>query len=214
MKSFRFKLIFILVLFSSLTRNVYSDQIFLGNIQSLDMYGYKNPIRMEYIEENEQISIMFRHGYNNDTEIQFSKNERNKLIRFIEKYKAWNIKASKKGDKFYKQIGTINIRGLWQISGTEWMADEQCTADVVFSSKTKTKHLFAISFREEWNGLKTTQYSGLKDKSPSGLYFTWSKTLILKKFISQKHIDKKIRQNAPKKIKKQNKKKYFETEYK
>lgn len=165
---------------------------------------YKNDIKPKYFNSvwKRQNEVDFRIYY--DVEQEFfdiyvdesiytigftlSRIEADALIKTIEKYKKWNIKASRKKITLEKEISKISVeKTFWKASHGDWNFSSQSIISVGFFSQTATRHQLTFSF-PEWTS-NDNRYMTVR---PETLYFSYKEALKLKKILSKTETSKFI----------------------
>jgi len=111
--------------------------------------------------------------------IKLTQKDRTELLTYIQKYKAWNKKASAEGDKFQKNIGELVVRGLWK-SGDDWHGVDEASMTVVFFSQSTKTHQMVLSF-EKWQS-SSNEYISIQ---PNEVYIGYENVLALEEAISE-----------------------------
>lgn len=105
------------------------------------------------------------------------------LLKYIQKYKEWNKKASQMRVKVNKKIGELPPTTVWFKYGGDWETDDFETIHVKFFSQSTQKHQLIIYFE----GLRSSDNKYATDK-PRQLYFWWNEVIALEKAISDKAV--------------------------
>lgn len=111
---------------------------------------------------------------------------RRTLLEYIQKYKEWNRKASRKGIRVDKKIGDLPSTTIWFKYGDDWIEDNVMT-HVGFFSQSPQRHQLVIYFPK-----LRSMYNEFITYKPDTLYFWWNEVIDLEKAISDKALKKYI----------------------
>lgn len=126
-----------------------------------------------YIKEN-----MYLTGFT------ISRKQADSLIALIDKYKEWNLKASKKGVTLEKEIGKYEVSStFWKIGNGDWSFGYGVKPSVTFFSQTEQIHQLVISF-PKFNS-KYNEYSNHK---PETIYFGYKEAMKLREALTDSAI--------------------------
>lgn len=116
-----------------------------------------------------------------------SRGQADKLIDYLDKYKEWNIKASNKGVKLEKEIGTIYTKSTaWRL-GDSWHFGGGQAIRLSFFSQNTQKHQLVIQFPR----LKDRNNSYSRHK-PETLYFWYKDAMKLRKALTRAEVNRHI----------------------
>lgn len=118
------------------------------------------------------------------TGFTISREQADLLIESIEKYKKWNLKASKKGVTLEKKISTVPTSDtFWKIGNGDWDFGLGADLTMHFFSLSTQKHQLVILFPKFQS--KYNQYS---DHRPEALYFDYGEAMKFKKSLSRESV--------------------------
>ena len=99
-----------------------------------------------------------------------NKSQADQLEKGIQKYKAWNKKASAKKVKLEKEITSIPVnRAFWRFGKGDWDFTDRSSFKLVFFSQTENHHQLVFLFPK----LKS-KYNSYSSHNPGELYFDFS----------------------------------------
>lgn len=162
---------------SGLKANIWND--FLKGLVSQSMhfsYDNENKVLLWYVDY--PISPIA---------ISISDNHRVELLNHIKKYKEWNKKASAKGMKLEKEIGTLPATKVWFKSGNDWTRDNSGIVHVKFFSQSPQKHQLII-YLEELQSV----FNEYVTSKPETLYLWWNEVIALENALSNKAVESYI----------------------
>lgn len=140
----------------------------------ITLYFYPNE---DEVNDRADNTIMMSIGYPVfPVAIQFIGDSREKFLSMIKKYKEWNKKATSKGIKLDKAIGSLEVEAFWKVQ--EWYSDKTTNITISFFSQSKDKHQLVIFFPEFKQGYNTHK--------PEALYLWWNDITQLEKAFSDK----------------------------
>jgi hypothetical protein len=125
--------------------------------------------------------------------VKITDEERMNLLTYIQKYKAWNKKATAEGDKLQKNIGELGIQGIWK-TGDDWQVSGDSIMAAVFFSQSTTTHQLVLSF-QKWQSLGNEFIT----VEPSEIYFSYKDVLALEGAISDSGLQKAIKKRVKEK---------------
>lgn len=102
------------------------------------------------------------------------------MIKIIEKYKEWNIKASAKGIKIDKTISKLWTGKAYWKWGDEWHFSAPIEITFWFLSLTEQKHQLVLAFSK-----MQSKYNEYLDHRPETLYFDYGEAMKLKNAFSK-----------------------------
>jgi hypothetical protein len=104
------------------------------------------------------------------------------LVSIIEKYKEWNIKASKKEVKLDKEIAKLPTKYTFCKMGDDWSVGPSIDISVYFFSQTPKVHQLVFLFPKFTS--RTNEYDTHKGET---LYFNWDNALAMIEIFSDKY---------------------------
>lgn len=115
---------------------------------------------------------------------RISRDQADTLIASIDKYKEWNLKASKKGVTLEKEIGLVSVSGtFWKVGNGDWSFGNSTNITMQFFSQTTQKHQLVVLF-PKFTG-KHNEYSSHK---PDELYFDFKEAMKLRNSLTEEAI--------------------------
>ena len=113
--------------------------------------------------------------------------QKDSLISRINKYKRWNLKASRKKVKLEKQIGIVHAKYTFWRLGDEWSLGPGCDIEVYFLSQTDQIHQMVLVFPKVRS--RSNEFDTHKGEP---LYFDWKSASELARVLSKPYFDKFI----------------------
>lgn len=111
--------------------------------------------------------------------------EADSLVSRVEKYKAWNIKASQKEVKLQKEIGTFKTKWTGWKLGDDWSFGPGCDVSIVFFSQTEDVHQLVFVFPKVTS--RSNEYDTHKAET---IYFGWDDAKLLGEVLAASAVDK------------------------
>jgi len=107
------------------------------------------------------------------------------VIAGLEKYKRWNIKASKKGVTLEKEIARVYTSDtFWKVGNGDWSYGYGMYLTMHFLSQTAQKHQLVIVFPKS-----LPKYNKYSAHTQDTLYFGFGEAMKLKNALSEKSIE-------------------------
>jgi hypothetical protein len=111
-----------------------------------------------------------------------------KLAEFVQTYKDWDKKATRKKVKQTKQIGHIEpVNAYWR-HGDDWHTAHSAKINVFFFSQTPTTHQIVFSFDK----IKSKQNQAMKHQ-PGKIYFNYNEADKLAHIFSKEYFSEFIK---------------------
>ncbi|MFW6245740.1 MAG: hypothetical protein ACOC36_07615 [Fibrobacterota bacterium] len=98
--------------------------------------------------------------------VRFTDTVRHELYRQIQKYKEWNMHASRRGVELDKEIGRLPPTEVYFKYGDSWEKDSRCTIRIQFFSQNTQRHQLVVIFET-----LQSDYNEFITHSPDALYF-------------------------------------------
>lgn len=158
---------------------------------------YKQMNKIEYsvkynVKENKSEIYFTNIGLVSTFVIFFDRDQRAKLLSYLDKFQDWKKKATKDRVKLEKDIGTFNAGCLWEANNQWHLCDNSGDVSSSFFSQSKTEHQFVLQF---------PIYSGYLTDRPDTVYFSDSQAKALKNMLSDGQVQKAINKaNKNKKV--------------
>jgi hypothetical protein len=106
------------------------------------------------------------------------------LVSLIDKYKEWNLKASKQGVTLEKEIGKLDTSAtFWKIGNGDWSYGLKPTLSFGFLSQSSKTHQLVITFPRFIDG----DYRDLVH-IPETLYFGYSEAMDLRNSLTERNV--------------------------
>jgi len=139
-------------------------------------------IFLKYDESNKHM-YMYIEGTLTLSAIELDRNNMDEIIQAIEKYNAWNKKASKKGVTLEKEITKIKPVGYFNQSGETWYFGSGQEFSIQFFSQNKKTHQLVLMFPNVTS--RSNQF--IKHKINT-MYFTYKQANVLKNALADEAI--------------------------
>lgn len=110
--------------------------------------------------------------------VLLSDDVRDSTLEYISKYKEWNKKASQKGVKVDKEIGTLPPTTVWFKYGDVWHPDISAKIQIKFFSQSTQRHQLIVSL-----GTLESSYNEFISHQPDTLYLWWKDVIAFEKAI-------------------------------
>lgn len=108
------------------------------------------------------------------------------LVKAIEKYKEWNIKASRKGVTLEKEIAQLSTSGtFWKIGNGDWSFGNGVNVSAQFFSQNTKTHQLVIFFPKF-----VGKYNKYSSHRPEELYFGYKEALKLRNALTSEAVSK------------------------
>ncbi len=154
---------------------------------------YDMAARIDYDQEKKTFDFYIKENMY-VTGFTLSRGQADTLIALIDKYKAWNLKASKKGVTLEKEIGKFETSGtFWKIGKGDWSFGYGVKSSATFFSQTKQTHQLVIFFPKF-----KSKYNEYSNHKPETIYFGFKEAMKLREALTDKSV-----QSFLKKAKKQ-----------
>jgi len=139
--------------------------------------------RIDYDPEEKQFDFYIK-GTLYLTGFSLTREQADSLIAAIEKYKEWNLKASKKGVTLEKEINKVmSSRTFWKIGNGDWKLGWGANLAIYFLSQSEQKHQLVIVFPKF-----KAKYNDYSTHRPETLYFNYDEAMRLKEALTEKAI--------------------------
>lgn len=151
-----------------------------------DVYKQMNKIEytVKYNVKENKSEIYFQNiGLVSTFSIFFDRDQRVKLLSYLDKFQDWKKKAIKERVKLEKVIGTFNAGCFWEANDQWHLCDNSGDVSTSFFSQSKTEHQFVFQF---------PNYSGYLTDRPETVYFSDSQAKSLIKMLSDEQVQKAI----------------------
>lgn len=154
---------------------------------------FQLPIQFTYRPREDIANLYYQSGYFR-VALLFTREDRDALLRYIDKYEEWNKKAIEKKMAFVKRIGLLNLKIYFKYADS-WYEGNHTYTKADFYSFSTTRHLFILQF------FKVTTFRNFNLRfRPDLLYFNYDDAQILKQAMNQNFIDKKVKENKDQQI--------------
>ena len=154
---------------------------------------YDMATRIDYDQEKDAFDFYIKENLYL-TGFTLSRKEADSLIALIDKYKEWNLKASKKGVTLEKEIGKFESEGtFWKIGNGDWSFGYGVNITAIFFSQSEKIHQLVISFPKF-----KSKYNEYLSHKPETIYFGFKEAMKLREALTEESV-----QSFLKKAKKQ-----------
>ncbi|MBZ0190101.1 MAG: hypothetical protein K8F34_00245 [Candidatus Kuenenia stuttgartiensis] len=177
---------------------IFVFSVFSGLVQA-EYLQYRSDIRPKYYNDvwQNQSELATRIDYDPDknqfafyikenlylTSFKLSREQADSLIAAIDKYKEWNLKASKNGVTLEKEISKVEVSNTsWKL-GDDWDFGGKSILIISFFSQSKQRHQLVVSFLK-W----IDRFNEFSTHTPETLYFDYDEAIKLKNALSEKAI--------------------------
>lgn len=183
MKYFYLFLMFIVSTTSQADAIKYTSEIVPKYYNDVWKQQYDMAMRIDYDEQKKSFDFYIQENLYL-TGFTLTRDQADSLITLIDKYKEWNLKASKKGVTIEKEIGKFESSNtFWKIGNGDWSFGYGTDLSATFFSQTPKIHQLVVFFPKF-----KSKYNEYLTHKPETIYFSFEQAMKLRKALTKKSV--------------------------